>query len=384
MQIEVISISTQLLHSDILNTNAAFVSRVLKEQNLPLTCKVTVGEDLPMVTNVLQSALGRADVVLVIGGSTEGSGREGGGREGGGCLLCQAVSQLLQRPLNDKGFLADAVSHTDADNRFLGWWLEDNGRLIVGLPGDRREMAYFLETKVLPHLHHHFNEPRPQWLLLRTVGVMESTLKDELSDLMINPQYHISFDSFAGQTSIRVNIDDSAHDAPVLLSSVRSTLHNRLGDHIYGEGDVRLEDVVLEKLMQSGYRLALAECYTGLSLMHILESIPQASGRFMSTLTSTATELANYLNLQAELLDLDLTRWCRLAAEKMLAEMEADLALLIYNNVTQGGVQVLVTLASPFGVSVTQRSFGGHPTHINQWACTLGLAHLRRWLIVHA
>lgn len=378
MQIEVISISTQLLHSDILNTNAAFVSRILKEQNLPLTCKVTVGEDLTMVMNVLQSALGRADVVLVIGGSTEGD------RESGSCLLCQAVSQLWQRPLNDKGFLADASFHTDADNRFLGWWLEDNGRLIVGLPGDRREMAYFLETKVLPYLHHRSSEPKPKWLLLRTVGLMESTLKDELSDLMISPQYHISFDSYAGQTSIRININDNAPDPMSVISTIRAALHTRLGDHIYGEGDVRLEDVVLEKLLKSGYRLALAECYTGLSLMHILESIPQASGRFVSSLTSTATELAHYLNLQAEMLNLDLTQWCRLAAEKMLAEMDADLALLIYNNVTQGGVQVLVTLASPLGVSVTQRSFGGHPTHINQWACTLGLAHLRRWLIVHA
>ena len=49
-----------------------------------------------------------------------------------------------------------------------------------------------------------------------------------------------------------------------------------------------------------------------------------------------------------------------------------------------GGVQILVTLASPNGVSVTQRSFGGHPENIDQGALTLGLAHLRRWLLVHS
>jgi len=50
---------------------------------------------------------------------------------------------------------------------------------------------------------------------------------------------------------------------------------------------------------------------------------------------------------------------------------------------TPGGVQLSVYLASAQGVSVTQRSFGGHPENINQWACTLGLAHLHRWLLAH-
>jgi hypothetical protein len=66
-----------------------------------------------------------------------------------------------------------------------------------------------------------------------------------------------------------------------------------------------------------------------------------------------------------------------------MEETGNPLGLVIYNNVTQGGVQILVTLASPNGVSVTQRSFGGHPDNIDQWALSLGLSHLRRWLLAH-
>ncbi|HEX6383482.1 MAG TPA: hypothetical protein VF177_02325 [Anaerolineae bacterium] len=79
-----------------------------------------------------------------------------------------------------------------------------------------------------------------------------------------------------------------------------------------------------------------------------------------------------------------MTQWCRTAAEQLRLKSETDLGLVVYKNVTRSGVQVLVTLASPTGVSVTQRSFGGHPENIDQWAFTLGLTHLRRWLLVHS
>jgi hypothetical protein len=70
-------------------------------------------------------------------------------------------------------------------------------------------------------------------------------------------------------------------------------------------------------------------------------------------------------------------------AERLLQRAESDLGLVVYNHMTPGGIQMLVTLASPMGVSVTQRSFSGRPENIDQWVCSLALAHLRRWLLVH-
>jgi hypothetical protein len=81
--------------------------------------------------------------------------------------------------------------------------------------------------------------------------------------------------------------------------------------------------------------------------------------------------------------DTDLTRWCREAAERLKEKAAADIGLLVYNNITPGGIQLLITLASSSGVSVMQRSFGGHPDNIAQWASTLGMVHLRRWLLAH-
>jgi hypothetical protein len=94
-------------------------------------------------------------------------------------------------------------------------------------------------------------------------------------------------------------------------------------------------------------------------------------------------DLAEYLDLDPLTSDTDLTRWCRDAAEQLREKHSADIGLLIYNYITPGGIQLLITLASSFGVSVMQRSFGGHPDNIAHWASTLGMVHLRRWLLAH-
>ena len=73
MKVEIVSISHQLLMSDILDTNAAHVSRSLSQVKIELTCKVTVGDDLELITDVIQTALRRADVVITIGGLGPGA-----------------------------------------------------------------------------------------------------------------------------------------------------------------------------------------------------------------------------------------------------------------------------------------------------------------------
>jgi hypothetical protein len=142
--------------------------------------------------------------------------------------------------------------------------------------------------------------------------------------------------------------------------------------------------LVLKQLRQSGRRLVLAECNINQILTGLWQRLLPEGDSFVEFIDSdTDKELAQYLKLPLYSTDADLTHWCRSAAETLLVQTKADLSLVIFKSLMAGGVQVLVTLASPHGVSVTNRSFGGHPDYIDEWACTLGLTHLRRWLLVH-
>ncbi|MCP4357756.1 MAG: hypothetical protein GY796_07060 [Chloroflexi bacterium] len=375
MKVEIVSIGTELLVSDILDTNSAYVSRSLREVHVNLTCKVTVGDDPEVIADVFRQALQRADVVIATGGL--GSGRDDFTR--------QAVSAVTGRQLlPDPPGVTGVKLLGDDSVRMCGLLIEESTGTLICLPGNRREMAYLLETDVLPYLRQQLNtKTKAGWVLLRSVGLMESNLKQELSDLAIDPQHQVTFDSFAGQANIRLWVQAESDTAVTSeLERMEKNVRERLGDHIYGQEADRLEDVVLDTLIKNDLKVAIAECQTNGIMTDTIQPLPECNQSVTLSPCKTWYELAESLQL-GMVSDNDLTQWCRNAAERLKEQSGNALSLVVYNNKTQGGVQILVTLASPNGVSVTQRSFGGHPDNIDQWAMTLGLSHLRRWLLAH-
>ncbi len=327
-----------------------------------------------MISNVLDVALTRADIVLTTGGLED---------EVVG-LTHQAIAEVTgQMPLTAGE--SGAVTLGGSGKQPSGLLVQsDNGTLIC-LPGNRREMAYLLETEVLPLIQERlYSERKTGWALLRTIDIMESTLKQKLSDLAVASQHRITYDSYAGQTNVQLWIEaDSEEEIERKLGHLKQQVYARLGDHIFGEGENRLEDVVSLALEKSGRKLAVVELFTDKSLVKALNGSPDSHEMVLSLPMTTCDELATFLAIEKPRGEHDAKIWSQTAAEGLLIKTQADLGLVLYEKITQGGIQLFVALASPNGVSVTERSFGGHPENINQWACTLGLAHLRRWLLTY-
>ena len=376
MKVEIISIGTELLVSDILDTNAAYISRSLREVNVSLTGKVTIGDDPEMIADAFDVALRRADLVIATGGL--GSGNDDFTR--------QAITAVTQRhAIPEPPGIQGALLLGNKEVGSTGLMIEETRGALVCLPGNRREMSYLLETEVLPYLRQQLNtEMHTGWALLRCVGVMESSLKQDLSDLASSSNHRVTFDSFAGQTNIRLWAKASSEATlREQLQNLKTAVSQRLGDHVFGEEADRLESVVLQNLINTNLRVSLAECYTHGIIYKTLAHLDGAKEHFVVHPAKTWNDLGAALQLEDLTAD-NLSQWCRNAANALRSQNNSDLSLVVYSNVTQGGVQILVTLASPNGVSVTQRSFGGHPENIDQWALTLGLTHLRRWLMVHS
>lgn len=375
MKVELITVGTDLLLSDIINTLAAHVTRKLCELRLGLTCRLTVGEDVALITDVLQTAVSRADVVMVVGGLTQQE---------------QYVTLRALATVTGHTFTPEQKIHPAAqwlgDKAYLsGWLLTTHAGVFICLPRHRAELAYLLDAQVLPWLRRHMPAERVSaWRLLRTVGVMESNLRQQLADIATGENSRLSYDSFAGQTAIRLWAEGGSETAVTTeLDRLQAEVDQRLGDYIYGGDQDRLEQVVLRLLQQSQIKLALAECYTGQILTQLLQTVDQKNGRVAATPTTDAQQLADHLSITDLPTQGDLTQWCRHAAEQLLQQADAGLGLVVYNHLTPGGIQMLITLASPLGVSITQRSFSGRPENIDQWVCSLALAHLRRWLLVN-
>jgi nicotinamide-nucleotide amidase len=377
MKVEIISINSKLLMGDILDTNTAYITRNLRAINAQLIAKTIVGSDLDMITEAFRTGLNRADVVIAIGGL---------GNEPTDFTRLAAAQATNRELIPQSPGIKGARLLGGSDVRLQGFLIETEQGKLICLPGRRREMGFILDTEALPYLQQQIPAPttRVGWVLLRTVGIMESSLKQKLLDLAEDAHHRITYDSFAGQTNIQLWVEaGSQEQIDRELAAMKQLVSERLGDHIYGEGEDRLEDVVLGALVRGGRKLAVAECYTEQTLSRLLTKTNVPDGTVQLLPTATWEDLQAVVKLDDLTPEDDLTRWCRVAAEQLLEYAESGLGLLVYKNVTQGGVQVLVTLASQMGVSVTQRSFGGHPEHIDQWAATLGLSHLRRWLLAH-
>ncbi|MFZ0545311.1 MAG: molybdopterin-binding protein [Candidatus Promineifilaceae bacterium] len=378
MRVLLISIGTELL-SDILDTNASLAARRFQESNIPLIGKITLADDLVSIAELLQVALDKMEVVVTIGGL---------GRDDND-LTHKAVAQLTGRVCSPEKVppLDRVLPIGGPEVSRRGFLLEEDRCTLICLPGKPRDMAYLLETEVLPLLQRRIVEDAAHgWALLRTAGLMESTLEQELVDLNLGDHQRVSFSSFAGQTDIGLWVEGKSQAwVNRQLQNLVAEVLDRLGDQVYGQAGDRLEDVLMRHIEKSRTKMAVAECFTNGSLAQTLGQLPvNGTGPLVIIApTGTDAELAHHLDLEQLPNDTDLTRWCREAAERLRERKGADVGLVIYNSITPGGVQLLITLASSFGVSVMQRSFGGHPDNITQWASTLGLVHLRRWLLVH-
>ena len=375
MKVEVVSIGTELLMSDVLDTNSAYISRSLQMIGAELIYKVTVGDNLERITESFLVAMERADVVFAIGGL---------GTAVNDFTKAAAAAATGLEYDSDENVVIDAIPIDVTPGHSDSFFIETNASLLFCLPGNRREMAYILETAVFPYLQRQ-QQLKSKWILLRTVGLMESSIRQMLTDLPLEAHHAISYDSYAGQTNIRLSVEgDNEKEIETQLTELKHQARSRLGDNIYGEGNDQLEIVILNMLRQKNYKLALIECNTSRHLSHALAQVTNHEAVVDALPFDTSDELAVYLGINPLAPHEEFTRWCRLVAEELRLKQEVDLSLFLYSHVNQGGVQLSSFLSSNLGVSVTQRSFGGHPDNINHWASTLGLSHLHRWFLAHS
>lgn len=377
MRVEVVSIGDELLLNDILDTNSAHATHCLQDANISITCKVTVGDDPSLIAEVLHVALNRADVVITTGGL--GTHDDDFTRQ---ALSLVTGRETTIAPPSVKG--ATILGKTTTSMPY-GLLVEENNGTIICLPGNHREMAYLFETAVLPYLKNRlFADGTTYWKLLRTAGIMESTLRQHVAAVELKPKQRLTFMSYAGQTDIRLwGEGNSTQAIQADLADTVKAIYRQLGDHIYGEGETQLEELLISQLDYHKLTLTIAECNTNQSLYHALRNKTKSAHVVRFVPVSTCEGLSSYLNLDTPTLMGDLTRWCRQVALGVQEKIGSDLSLVVYNHVTRSGVQLLITLASPIGLSAMQRSFGGHPGNIGQWASTLALVHVRRWLLAH-
>ncbi|MCR4403280.1 MAG: competence/damage-inducible protein A [Firmicutes bacterium] len=415
MRAEVISIGTELLLGQIVDTNAAYICLRLAEVGVDVFHRVTVGDNLDRVAAAIADALARADVVITTGGlgpTEDDPTREAVARATGlplvvsdqalrhaesllarsGHPMDRARESALTQARVPRGAL---VIHNDRGTA-CGFIVESDAKAVISMPGVPGEMQGMMESTVVPYLRDRAGGAGTviRWRELRICGRGETAVEDEVRDLLhgrANPT--VAPLVSLGEVRLRITAKArSAEEAEAMIAPVEAEIRARLGEDVYGADDDELHAVVVRLLAERKLACAVAESVTGGLIAHKLTEVPGCSAVMGLAVTSYSDDAKRrVLGVPAELLDRHgaVSREVAVAmARGVLGLGRADVAVSTTGLAgPSGGRQkqpvglVYVGLAWRNGVACTRLMLFGTRTEIRERAAKKALDLLRRRLL---
>ena len=321
---ELLSIGSELLAGETVDTNAAYLGASLARLGIPLRSVRLLPDDRAAIAAAFGEARARAPLVVATGGL--GPTHDDLTREGLADALGEELrpdpaleAELRARfaafgPMPESN-LRQALRVPSADalpnpiGSAPGWWVDREGSVAVLLPGVPSEMRRMWSEQVLPRLERRFALRPVHARTMKTFGIGESALAEMVGDVLETPGAGVKAGIYAHDDGVHLRFstrgDPAALDAPVERAIAL------LGDHVYGTNDDDLASLALAALARHDVlRLASVEAGTGGALLAILSAVEPAAGaaRFMGGMLdaggATSTPVADAV-LQLSLLPTD-------------------------------------------------------------------------------
>jgi nicotinamide-nucleotide amidase len=308
VKLEVVTIGTELLLGQILDTNAAELGRGLAAAGVEVVRHSSVADRPEAIRAAVAEALERTGFVITTGGlgptRDDMTKREVAALFGKALEMDAGVLRSLEERFRRLGRPMPAVNRTQAEvpegatvlpnprGTAPGLWVEDTrggggggggGRVVVMLPGVPSEMRGLLVEEVLPRLAARTSGVVVRSRTVRTTGIAESALAERVGAIEeeIAPLTLAYLPSTEG-VELRVTAWGlRADDADRRLAEATAQLRERAGEHCYGEDGTDLAGAVLEQLRRRRARLAVAESCTGGLLGGRITAVPGASDVFV-------------------------------------------------------------------------------------------------------
>ena len=309
MNLELVTIGTELLLGFTVDTNGAEIARALAAVGVAVVRRTTVSDSPDAIRDAVRAGLARTGAVLTTGGL--GPTRDD--------ISKRAVAELYGAPLEfDERVWAALVERfarlgrvpvesnrsqaevprgaTVLPNRWgtaPGLWLDGAPGLVVMLPGVPGEMRKLLEHEVAPRLAARSDGRVIRSRLVRTTGVPESTLAERMGEIEreIAP---LSLAYLPGLDGVDLRVSAwrlPPDEADARLAAAVTLLRERGGEHVYGEDETDLAELVLAAARGGGVRLATAESCTGGLVGARLTEIPGSSDVYLGGVVAYANEL---------------------------------------------------------------------------------------------
>ncbi len=377
INVEMLSTGDEVLHGQIIDTNAAWLADLFFEQGLPLTRRNTVGDNLESLVNILRERSEQADVLIVNGGlgptSDDLSALAAATAKGEGLVMHEEWLAQMERFFSDRGRVMAPSNRKQAEipasaelvdnpvGTACGFAIQLNRCLMFFTPGVPSEFKVMVEQQILPRLRQRFTLPEPPLCLrLTTFGRSESDLAQSLDHLQLPPGVSMGYRS--SMPIIELKLTGPATEKATMLA-LWPEVQRVAGESLIFEGTEGLPAQIARDLQSRQLSVTLSEQFTGglLTLQLSRASAPLLASEVVPFQQETLAQTA---------------RW---ASERRVKHF-AGLALAI------GGVDdehLNFALATPEGTHAlrVKMSITRHSVAVRQEVCAMmALNMLRRWL----
>ena len=300
MNAEIISVGTELVLGQVVNTNVPLLAKTLAKLDIAAPYQVTIKDERQQIEDAIEAAWRRADLIFVCGGL--GPTADDVTLKSTAAALNTTLTtdqdhwqwikqvfkrrqiKLLNENIQQARYLTGGQPLENPVGLALGSWYPTDGRVVVVLPGPPAEFKVMLEKSVEPRLVATFGSGRQiaSWTM-NFLGRPESTLMEEIGEAT-KKFSQVTVTSYVQPSRIQVRLtvpDLSAEEAERVLGETADAILKVDRPYFFGFGDdCSLVDQVVSLLKKQGKTITGAESLTGGMFQSTICSVPGASNVF--------------------------------------------------------------------------------------------------------
>lgn len=382
---EIITIGTEILLGEIVDTNTRHIARTLRGMGVDLYRTITIGDNTERIAEAIHNSMNRAEIVITTGGlgpTVDDPTREAVARAAGVELefredlweqVVAIISRYGRKPSENqkrqayipKGAIGISnpvgtapcfiVEHSFAYRAERTGSEDEAGireSVVISLPGVPNEMEYILHESIIPYLQKRFNlDQIIKIRILHCAGLGEGLIDEKIDDLekLSNPTVGLAAHTGVVDIRIAAKAKDEA-EADEMIAGLEAEIRDRLGDVVFGADEEKLEEVTLNEVAKRGWTLTAIESgldgLLALKIPHAVAITDLSTSALMDTLRVTRVQANTDVGLGVVLIP---------------EERAAEIALI-----------------TPKGEKSHRITYGGPPRSLPRWSVNLALDWLRR------
>lgn len=306
---EIITIGTEILLGDILNSNSQYLSSKLAELGINVFKHTSVGDNEDRILSALEKAYEKSDLVITTGGlgpTTDDLTKE---------VCAKFFNKKLiihEESLNKlKEFFDKLKSDFPKSNEKQAYHIEgstvmpnNNGtapgliyedeetdRKLIILPGPPKELNLMFEESVYPYLQK-FSKYMIVSKMLKTCSLGESKMASMVEDIILNSENPtVAPYAKQGESYLRITAKGKSEEECIkIMAPTIDAIYKKLGINIYGEDKDTIQSVVAKLLLEKDLTISIAESCTGGKLSSMLTEIPGISKVFLEGVVTYSNE----------------------------------------------------------------------------------------------